>query len=153
LEATREELKRSAEAAHVQADTTRAMFDAIYRPYLRIVGDDGNYFTAAGAYRLIFSLSTHGQVPAVILGTRVSVRASGGTLVFSHDGSDEEVVFPGERKQLSFHKDIGGGELLGAVEASVEVRYRGSRDIEYVTAVRQTGKLAENLRTVGVRIT
>lgn len=50
-----------------QANITRKMFEATYRPWVEAVFDDGCVFHGADNYTFYIHLKNHGQVPAFLL--------------------------------------------------------------------------------------
>lgn len=90
-----ETAKEQAAAAKTQAEVTRKMFEAAYRPYVEIRVSESGTYTSPEIFYLSFTLSCHGQLPAVLLGWRAIITPDGEPAIERGSTPDwRECLFP-----------------------------------------------------------
>ncbi len=96
---------RLAREAKRQASTTQRMFDATHRPWVEanFLADE-SFFLDADTYSFEIRLTTHGPVPAFLLGYTFVVREEGRLPVtFESEATWTRPLYPGHQRLLRIH--------------------------------------------------
>lgn len=131
-----------------QAQITRLMFDATYRPWVSVDFQEDNFFANDSFYRFDIVVQTYGQVPGFLIGYRLTVLEN--EQVSMTDASDPSWIrplYPGNQKTLTIEKTPPTRPIVMPVPGSLPVvtvefvlRYKGSSDRIYKTEFTMTGR-------------
>jgi hypothetical protein len=124
--------RRLARTAREQSETTRKMFEAGHRPYLKPVFpfQELHYFRRED-YNFSFSLHNHGAVPALLVGWRMDVTLDGEKGLAVPTSGGDIAVFPGPSGLFVNSQRSGsplGQQPQGELRLDLVVEYRSLSD-------------------------